>query len=195
MQQAIGIQIAQQISRVRKRKGMSLTALAQAAGIHKSLLSQIESGKQLPSLQTLFDLLTALDLDISAFFQGITSPPHGEPVWIIRQSVYLDSVPTERKGPIIFPIFARNFSDGTISFNLMECPPSSKTPGLKKKAGWHYIQVLEGALTAQLGHQLYTLATGDVAFYDGRVGATFSNIETQTARLLQVHILEANELS
>jgi transcriptional regulator with XRE-family HTH domain len=53
----------------RARRGVKVTALARAAGVSPSLISQIERGQSRPSVSTLFDLAQALDAPVDAFFR------------------------------------------------------------------------------------------------------------------------------
>ncbi|MBP6861802.1 MAG: helix-turn-helix domain-containing protein [Neisseriaceae bacterium] len=60
------------IKRGRERLGLSMTELAKRAGIAKSSLSQLEAGSGNPSLETLWALALALDVQVSKL---IAQPP------------------------------------------------------------------------------------------------------------------------
>lgn len=61
--------IARSIQRERNRVGLSLTALAQKAGLAKSTLSQLETGKGNPSIETLWNIANALGVPFSNLFE------------------------------------------------------------------------------------------------------------------------------
>lgn len=61
--------IANAIQRERNRKGLSLSALAARAGLAKSTLSQLESGKGNPSIETLWSIASALEVTFSTLFE------------------------------------------------------------------------------------------------------------------------------
>ncbi|MBF6455961.1 helix-turn-helix domain-containing protein [Nocardia cyriacigeorgica] len=63
--------IAASLRRERTRAGLSLTEVANRAGIAKSTLSQLESGTGNPSLETLWALCVALDMP----FSRLLDPP------------------------------------------------------------------------------------------------------------------------
>lgn len=65
--------IANAIQRERNRKGLSLSALATKANLAKSTLSQLETGKGNPSIETLWAIAAALDVTFSTLFE--TSKP------------------------------------------------------------------------------------------------------------------------
>lgn len=61
--------IANAIQRERNRKGLSLSALAAKASLAKSTLSQLESGKGNPSIETLWAIAAALEVTFSTLFE------------------------------------------------------------------------------------------------------------------------------
>ncbi len=61
--------IARSIQRERNRAGLSLTALAQQAGLAKSTLSQLESGQGNPSIETLWAIANVLGVPFSYLFE------------------------------------------------------------------------------------------------------------------------------
>lgn len=64
--------IAQAVQRERLRAGLSLSALAEAAGVAKSTLSQLEARKGNPSIETLWAIATALGVPFAQFFEVST---------------------------------------------------------------------------------------------------------------------------
>ncbi|SLN17555.1 anaerobic benzoate catabolism transcriptional regulator [Pseudoruegeria aquimaris] len=64
--------IAAAIRRERAKSGLSLSALAEAAGLAKSTLSQLESGRGNPSIETLWAIATALGVPFSFLFETPT---------------------------------------------------------------------------------------------------------------------------
>jgi transcriptional regulator with XRE-family HTH domain len=62
---------------LRKLRGMSQAALAQAAGIGKSQISKYENGKELPKLDTLEKLLGVLGVSLATFAVVLGFLNHG----------------------------------------------------------------------------------------------------------------------
>jgi transcriptional regulator with XRE-family HTH domain len=52
------------VARLRKQRGLTQEALAQAADVKQTYLSEIENGKRNPTLGMLVRLATALDADV-----------------------------------------------------------------------------------------------------------------------------------
>lgn len=61
------------IRELRQERRLSTVALAKAAGVSTSLISQVERGLTSPSLDALWAIARALDVPIGTFFQGDAS--------------------------------------------------------------------------------------------------------------------------
>jgi transcriptional regulator with XRE-family HTH domain/quercetin dioxygenase-like cupin family protein len=81
--------IGEKLRTARQERGMSLRDLAGKADISASMLSQIETGKVFPSVRSLYDIASALDVTVDYFFpeqnngnqtgdQGISANMKGE---------------------------------------------------------------------------------------------------------------------
>lgn len=84
-----GVGIGKRIKRFRMEKGMSAAELADAAGISRSYLSELESGKgghKRPSAQVMYKLGKALGISMSELLGRplITAPPEKRPASLNR---------------------------------------------------------------------------------------------------------------
>jgi len=61
--------------RIRQARKMSQENLADGAGIHRTQISLLESGRRQPLLETVVRLAGALDVPIEALFEGILWEP------------------------------------------------------------------------------------------------------------------------
>jgi transcriptional regulator with XRE-family HTH domain len=68
--------VAAGLRRARQRAGMTLTELARRADIGKSTLSELESGKGNPSLETLWSIAGALGIPVSRLLDPPTAQVH-----------------------------------------------------------------------------------------------------------------------
>ncbi|QBD82242.1 cupin domain-containing protein [Ktedonosporobacter rubrisoli] len=64
--------VGEKLRSARHEQGLSLRELASRADVSASLLSQVESGKVMPSAATLYRIATALSLPVHAFFPPTT---------------------------------------------------------------------------------------------------------------------------
>lgn len=78
----------QALRRLRKARGMKQWELADASGVDRATISQIETGRREPTLETLEKLAPALDAEVADFFprsQSRLFPPDGGPGIPIRE--------------------------------------------------------------------------------------------------------------
>jgi transcriptional regulator with XRE-family HTH domain len=61
--------MARNLRRLRERQNMSLSSVAQAAGVSKSTVSQLERGNGNPSIDTLWSLARVLGVPFAALFE------------------------------------------------------------------------------------------------------------------------------
>jgi transcriptional regulator with XRE-family HTH domain len=64
------VEIGDRLRELRTARGLSLRALAEGSGVTASALSQIENGKNSPSVSTLKKVLAALGTTLGEFFAG-----------------------------------------------------------------------------------------------------------------------------
>ena len=69
-------EIGPRLRRLRKRRGLTLTALAAKTGISKSTLSRLESGQRKPSLELLLPLAEAHQVPLDEL---VGAPEVGDP--------------------------------------------------------------------------------------------------------------------
>lgn len=66
--------VGDRIKNLRLSKSLTATKLANMSFISQSYLSDIENGRTLPALDTLFQICDALGISLGEFFGGITEP-------------------------------------------------------------------------------------------------------------------------
>jgi transcriptional regulator with XRE-family HTH domain len=72
--------IGERVRRLREQRGWSLSSLAVRAELGKATLSQIESGRRNPTLETLYAIAAQLEIGLSELLTEATSPSHAGPV-------------------------------------------------------------------------------------------------------------------
>lgn len=86
----IAFQVGAQLRALRASRGLSLSEVARRAGVGKGTLSELESGRRNPTLDTLFAITTALEAPLSAALPAPTPiGPHvsGDAVdaWLVER--------------------------------------------------------------------------------------------------------------
>jgi transcriptional regulator with XRE-family HTH domain len=65
MAKITGITLFEFLAITRKRKGMTISALAAASGLHRNHISKIEAGKASPTLNAITKICEALDVEMN----------------------------------------------------------------------------------------------------------------------------------
>lgn len=93
------LSIGRKIRTTRKLKNITLEELADKVGRDWSFLSQIERGRSIPSIKTLFLICGALEISLPELFRGHKSVDAGKTNYGINKLVWLlkDKSPSEKK--------------------------------------------------------------------------------------------------
>ncbi|WP_227999444.1 helix-turn-helix domain-containing protein [Nocardia australiensis] len=163
--------IAASLRRERARAGLSLTEVANRAGIAKSTLSQLESGAGNPSIETLWALCVALDMP----FSRLLDPPRPS-VQVIRAG----------EGPVV----AAEASDYRATL-LAASPPNARRDLFRVTAEPGHARTSEPHMPGAVEHVL--LAAGRA-----RAGLVASPVELRPGDYISypadvVHVFEALE--
>jgi transcriptional regulator with XRE-family HTH domain len=170
---AIGVRVRQE----RQSRRWTLDQLAEAAGVSRRMVVNVEQGTANPSVGTLLRISDALGVGLPA----LVEPPQPKPVKVTRRGdgATLWSSDSGGRGVLVA---------GTKPPNVVElwdwtlCPgdrhtSEAHTPGTKE-----LLQVHEGRLMIGVADQSVTLEAGDAIAFPGDVAHSYANFETQAAR-------------
>ena len=173
-------EIAVRIKSLREQKGYNMAELAKITDVTRSLISQIEKGDALPSLNTLSKIVDALGITLSTFF--ITdSSSKSEDDFILRAGTHKRVIIPGSN--VVYNILTP-FKLSPLGFALVEFPPGSREGSFFQHDGFEYIYVLEGELEITIGDSNYTLYAGDSACYDSSLPHFFQNNTSRDGKIL-----------
>lgn len=171
----------------RSRRGLTIEALAKAAGVSKGLLSKIENFRAVPSLPVLASLARALDLDLATLVADVQVKPrlpyllvrHGEAKAVRREAAqgmrYL-ALPAAECGGVQVQ-----------SFTLQLDPGSRREPCTTD--GDELLFALRGTVSFILGDEELQLHPGDALYFDGRLPHAPLNRGRGPAELLVIYLI------
>jgi transcriptional regulator with XRE-family HTH domain len=167
-----GKDIGASLRSVRESRGMGLRELARRVGVSASAISQIETGRSRPSVETLYSIVQELGIALDDLFPGEPGARQGgrsadRPVTSLvqpaatRQSIDLESgVRWERLTPTTEP-------DVDFLYVTYDAGGSSSANGaLMRHTGREYGLLLEGTLRVTVGFDSYLLHAGDSIAFD-----------------------------
>lgn len=183
--------LGQRLRAARESKNIGLRELARRLGVSASLISQIETGKAEPSINTLFAIVSELELPVNEIVfdpkRGASSsssraaPPsrNGSSAAASARSGVTEQPgsPVQRKRDRISISLESGVGwqrltaqpDHNVDFLFLRYPPGSEsTPpdSLMRHNGTEYGYILSGRLEVSLGFDRYELGPGDTISFD-----------------------------
>jgi transcriptional regulator with XRE-family HTH domain len=158
--------IGSELRALRRKRGLSLAAAAEASGLSQGMLSKIENGATSPSLATLQSLANALDVPVTAFFRRYEEP---RPAVHVRAG---EAVTAERAGTRaghqygLLGHLGAHSGRVTVEPYLITLTAGSDVFPTFQHEGLEFLYMLEGAVDYRHGDRLYPLRPGDSLFFD-----------------------------
>lgn len=170
---AIGARVRQG----RQARHWTLDQLAEAAGVSRRLVVNVEQGSTNPSVGTLLRISDALGIGLPA----LVEPPHPTVVKVTRQGdgAVLWESPAGGRGVLVA---------GTEPPNVVELWDWTLGPADRHATEPHasgtreLLQVLEGGLVVEVAGQVITLDAGDAVAFPGDVPHSYLNTGTESSR-------------
>ena len=160
-------QIGERIRRLRSRRSMGLVELGQRTGLSASFLSQLETGRVIPTVRNLARIALTFDKDLSYFFrddQPVTFRimRRNERVRIHHNADATPSFLSESMHSLV--------SDEQLIPCLAEFSRSDEDAMFRPKIfdGVEFTFILEGRLILNSESETVTLEHGDVVWLDGK---------------------------
>ena len=205
----------------REEKNIGLRELARRLGVSPSLISQIETGKTEPSINTLFAMVSELELSVNEIVfdserdagrplgesdggngasgsssrrRSRTGPaePPGSPV---QRGLNRTSISLEA-GVNWQRLTAQ--PDHNVDFLLLRYPPGSEsTPphSLMRHNGTEYGYILSGTLEVSIGFDTYTIGPGDSISFDCTQPHRFATVGDEVVEAVWFVVGRRNTLS
>ena len=187
----LGLQVGKSVRRLRTAHGLTLGEVSGRAGISRAMLSRLETGDVMPSLETLAALTTALGVSLSQLLQGFAG--EANPAQLVRRGEGLEVVRRGTKRGHTYHLLASDrgprkvFEPFLVTLNdKSEVFPGFEHPGVE------FIYVLEGSLTYRYGDESYPLKPGDALTFAGHVPHGPETLVRLPIRLLSVIIYEGD---
>ncbi|WP_377267631.1 helix-turn-helix domain-containing protein [Peterkaempfera sp. SMS 1(5)a] len=163
-------EVGPQLRRHRVRRGVTLTALAEATGISKSTLSRLESGQRRPGLELLLPITQALRIGLDDVVQA--APQEGP---------FNRLMPQPWNGMVRLPL-ARQI--GPIQAFKLIVPVGRAEPDPQTHEGHMWMYVLSGSLRLLLGDKDLQVRVGESAEFSTRLPHWFGNSGQEPAEVL-----------
>jgi len=159
------------IKRLREDKNITLRTFAKNTDISPSFLSQIETGKAMPSLETLKTIANFLSTTVGNLI-GENQPAGATPVMRSEERKHLDKLSTG----INMYLLTSPEPNKQMEPLLFKLSPKATTGGnAYRHFGQEFVLVLKGMLEITLNDAVYVLKTGDSIYFNSSTPHTFRN--------------------
>ena len=154
---AMNESIRENIRRLRKQKGLTLSEMANSCKCSPALLSQIENGAVNPSLATMVAISETLGISLSDLFAETPSKEEIAPNLMKAEERKVLTI----EGGIQFQLLSRSI-DVPFEFILNRWPPGASTgKELYRHEGKECGLLLEGELEVETNGKVYHMKPGD----------------------------------
>lgn len=157
--------IGERIKRLRLKKSMGLVELGRHAGLSASFLSQLETGRVVPTLRNLARIAMVFSKDLSYFFE----PDPGAVFRIHRRKDRVKMPQTGAEPPAyFFESLGYLVPDRQMDPFFAEFVPlaGETEPAVHRHPGFEFLYVLEEGLELRHGDQRCVLGAGDAVYFD-----------------------------
>jgi transcriptional regulator with XRE-family HTH domain len=171
------MQLGRKIRDMRLRRGLTVQKLADATGLSKGFISQVENDRTSPSLATLRDLATALRTSMAYLVV------EDDPTLHVVRAAERPQLPADAgtlRIELLSALPKRNLE--LLMLELPAGPPAGEP--LHSHPGEECLLCAEGRVRLRHGEQESLLEAGDSCHFDGRVPHSIENLSPAVARVL-----------
>lgn len=175
-------QLGQRIKRLRLKRSMGLVELGRLTGLSASFLSQLETGRVVPTLRNLARIALVFNKDLSWFFESV-----GHSVFRIQRRRERIRLPNGSSDPdYIAESFGILVPEGGLRPCLAEFIPGQDRSGFHpdRYSGVEMVYVLEGAVELRRKGEPHQLEAGDVCYISGETPRCYRAAADESARAL-----------
>jgi transcriptional regulator with XRE-family HTH domain len=171
------MQLGRKIRDLRLRCGLTVQRLADATGLSKGFISQVENDHTSPSLSTLRDLAAALRTSMAYLLAEDDPTLH---VVHVAERLQLPVDGNTSRTELLSALPKRN-----LELLMLELPPG-RSAGEQRHShpGEECFLCLEGRVRLLHGERELLLETGDSCHFDGRIPHSTENLGPAAARVL-----------
>jgi transcriptional regulator with XRE-family HTH domain len=157
--------IGERIKRLRLKKSMGLVELGRHTGLSASFLSQLETGRVVPTLRNLARIAMVFSKDLTYFFE--TEPQSLFRVHRRRERVRLPQTGVDDP-TYFFESLGYQVPDRLMDPYFAEFIPAKKSQEIRPHVhpGYEFLYVLQGELEIRHGDLVSMMDAGDAVYFD-----------------------------
>lgn len=175
--------LGERIKRLRLKRSMGLVELGRHTGLSASFLSQLETGRVVPTLRNLARIAMVFSKDLSYFFE-----PEARTLFRIHRTSDRIRLPqTGADDPAyFFESLGFMVPDRQMDPYFAEFLPGNKTRRSHQHTGSEFIYVVDGEIEITHGTETHSLVQGDAAYFDASTIHSYGCKGTTAAKVIIV---------
>lgn len=189
MKEDIIIQISNRLRDLRKEKNITLQELAEAAGVSKGMLSQVENSRAIPSLPVLLNLISSLQVDFNDFFKDINLLAPDSKVIFRKKNEYQPFEKENAEGFFYRRLFSTTVHDHHVDFVLLRLAKNAQRAPVSTDA-FEFKYLISGNVRYRIGEESFDMEAGDSLFFDATETHHPTNTGEGDALLLVVYLFK-----
>jgi len=168
--------LGERIRRLRLKKSMGLVELGRQTGLSASFLSQLETGRIIPTLRNLARIAIVFSKDLSYFFESPSRTVFHRLRRVERNSLPEGELETARCS---FESLAALVPERRMDPYLAEFLPlkPEDSPQKHHHPGFEFLYVIEGGIRIVHGDTSNDLDTGDSVYFDASIPHSYECIQ------------------
>lgn len=167
--------IANNLAKMRKRRGLSLDSVSELTGVSKAMLAQIENGKSNPTVTTLWKIANGLQVSFSAFLKE-SDKPQIEKININELNPVIDN----DENYLVYSIFPFHPEKRFEIFTVDLKPGFSHRS--EKHIGEEYVLMQRGTLTLDIQGEKFELNTDETIKFNANTDHIYINASNELVR-------------
>ncbi|AUC85734.1 DNA-binding protein [Polaribacter sp. ALD11] len=185
------IGIGKRIKAIRNKQKITISTLATIAGVSNGLISRIENGRTIPSLPVLLELISALEIDASTFFEGVESKAGAKYILTKKNEQQFIEKETEAKGFTYHQIFGKSLNAIGFEAVILTVATNSFREKVTTDA-WEFKYILSGTCKYIIDNEEVIVAEGDSLYFNGRLPHVPVNTSNNSCTMLVLYFYSEN---
>ncbi|UII35033.1 XRE family transcriptional regulator [Fulvivirga ulvae] len=185
------IGIGKRIRNIRKEQKITISSLASNANVSNGLISRIENGRTIPSLPVLLEIIKALGINASAFFEGVEHKTGAKFIHIKKEQQQFIEKEVDAKGFTYYQIFGRSLNAVGFEAVILTMSPGSNREKVTTDA-WEFKYVLKGECEYLIDNEEVLVKEGDSLYFNGRYPHVPVNRSAEDCIMLVLYFFSEN---
>ncbi|MBH9581439.1 Cro/Cl family transcriptional regulator [Staphylococcus felis] len=173
------MEIGQKLKDLRRFKNLTQEELGERTDLSKGYISQIESNKTSPSMETFLNILEVLGTTPQAFFDS-----HQVQKVHYPESAQLTYDASDVGYHLKWPV--RTSNEHEMEPLILTLAPHSTYKDFEPSSSDTFVYCLEGTITLKLGTNSYTAQQGDALYFKAHMTHQLLNVSNQSTKVMIV---------